>query len=157
MQISSAWVRVWLLSASPSRFKVSWGQGLHLFPELHRVSGVYWALVHVSMLSCFHCVQIWAILWTVACYTPLSMGFFRQEYWSGWPCPLSWDLPNPGIEPTSLMFPALAGGYFTTSATGEAPVSTCLVKIYSMNDWMGEYLKVERLEGKREHERIRKM
>ena len=48
------------------------------------------------------------------------MGFFRQEYWSGLPFPLSGDLPDPGIEPMSLMFRALAGGCFTTSATWEA-------------------------------------
>ena len=47
-------------------------------------------------------------------------GFSRQEYWSGMPCPPPGDLPNPGIEPTSLMSPALAGGFFTTSATWEA-------------------------------------
>ena len=52
---------------------------------------------------------------------PLSMGFSRQEYWSGLPCPPPGDLGNPGIEPTSLLFPALAGGFFTTSATWEAP------------------------------------
>ena len=52
---------------------------------------------------------------------PLSMGFSRQEYWSGLPCPPPGDLPNPGIEPVSLMSPALAGGFFTTSATWEAP------------------------------------
>ena len=51
---------------------------------------------------------------------PLSMEFSRQEYWSGLPCPLLGDLPNPGIKPTSLMSPALAGGFFTTSATWEA-------------------------------------
>ena len=46
-------------------------------------------------------------------------GFSRQEYWSGLPCPLG-DLPNPGIEPTSLMSPPLAGGFLTTRATWEA-------------------------------------
>ena len=51
---------------------------------------------------------------------PLSMGFSRQEYWSGLPCPPPWDLPNSGIEPLSLMSPALAGRFFTTSATWEA-------------------------------------
>ena len=45
----------------------------------------------------------------------LSMGFSRQEYWSGLPFPSSGDLPDPGIEPASLMSPALAGGFFTTS------------------------------------------
>ena len=40
-------------------------------------------------------------LWTVACQPPLSMGFFRQEYWSGLPFPSPGDLPDPGIEPRS--------------------------------------------------------
>ena len=48
------------------------------------------------------------------------MGFSRQKYWSGLPFPPPGDLPNPGIEPVSLASPALAGGFFTTSATGEA-------------------------------------
>ncbi|ELR63021.1 hypothetical protein M91_07536, partial [Bos mutus] len=48
---------------------------------------------------------------------PLSMGFSRQEYWSGLPCPPPGDLLDSGIEPKSLMSPALAGGFFTTSAT----------------------------------------
>ena len=52
--------------------------------------------------------------------TPLSMGFSRQENWSGLPSPPSGDLPNPGITPTSFMSPALAGGFFTTSTTWEA-------------------------------------
>ena len=51
---------------------------------------------------------------------PLSMGFSRQEYWSGLPCPPLGDLPNPGIKPTSLTCPVLAGGFFTTTATYEA-------------------------------------
>ena len=58
-----------------------------------------------------------AILWTVACQAPLSKGFFRQEYWSGLPRLPSGDLPNPGMEPMFLTSPALAGGFFTTSAT----------------------------------------
>ena len=47
------------------------------------------------------------------------MGFSRQEYWSGLPCPSPGDLPHPGIEPESLVTPALADGFFTTSATWE--------------------------------------
>ena len=50
------------------------------------------------------------------------MGFSKQEYWSGFPCP--GDLPNPGVEPTSLTSPASAGGFFTTSATWEAQPSS---------------------------------
>ena len=52
--------------------------------------------------------------WTVACQAPLSMGFPRQEYWSGLPFPSSGDLPDPGIEATS---PVLVGGFFTVCAT----------------------------------------
>ena len=48
-------------------------------------------------------------LWTVASQAPLSMGFFRQKCWSGFPCPSPGDLPNPGIKPASLKCPALAG------------------------------------------------
>ena len=47
-------------------------------------------------------------------------GISRQEYWSGLPFPFPGDLPNPGIEPMSLVSPALAGRFFTTGATWEA-------------------------------------
>ena len=66
------------------------------------------------MLGHFICVRLCATPWAVAHQAPLSMGFSRQEYQSGLPCPLPEDLPNPGIEPASLMSPALAGGFFTT-------------------------------------------
>ena len=49
----------------------------------------------------------------------LSMGFFRQEYWSGLLCPPPGDLLDPGTKPASLMSPALAGGFFTISTTWE--------------------------------------
>ena len=58
-----------------------------------------------------------ATLWTVAHQVPLAMGFSRQEYWSGLPCPPLGDLPDPGNKPTS---PALASGFFTISATSDA-------------------------------------
>ena len=67
-------------------------------------------------------VQLFATPWTVAHQAPLSMGFSRQEYWTGLPCPLPGDLSNPGIEPTSLMSPVLVGRFFITSATWEAPI-----------------------------------
>ena len=51
--------------------------------------------------------------WTVAFQAPLSMGFFRQEYWSGLPFPSPGDLPDPGIKPVFLVSPALAGRFFT--------------------------------------------
>ena len=68
----------------------------------------------------------YATLWTVTHQDPLFMGLSRQEYWSGLPCPPPGDLPNPGTEPTSLMSPALAGSFFTTSTTWEAPEARCL-------------------------------
>ena len=68
------------------------------------------------MCACSLCVPLLATPWTVARQAPLSMGFFRQEYWGGLPFPAAGDLPDPGIEPESVLSPALAGGFFTTSS-----------------------------------------
>ena len=65
-------------------------------------------------------VQLFATPWTVALQASLSMGFPKQEYWSGLPFLSPADLPDPGIECLSLTPPALAGVFFTTSATWEA-------------------------------------
>ena len=64
------------------------------------------------MLSCFSCLCLFSTPWTVAHQVPLSMGFFRQEYWSGVPFPPPGDLPGPKIKPRSLMSPALADRFF---------------------------------------------
>ena len=69
-----------------------------------------------SLPSLIVCVWLFATPWTVARQAPLSMGFSRQEYWSGLPFASPGDLPDLGIEPTS---PALAGGFFTVWATRE--------------------------------------
>ena len=69
--------------------------------------------VNVKSLSC---VRLLATPWTVAYQAPLSLGFSRQEYWSGLPFPSPGDLPDPGIEPWS---PALQADAFTTRATRE--------------------------------------
>ena len=61
-----------------------------------------------------------ATLWTVGCQAPLSVAFSSQEYWSQLPFPSPGDLPDLEIEPTSLKSPALADGFFTTSASWEA-------------------------------------
>ena len=79
------------------------------------------------MLNCFTCVYLFATLWAVAHQAPLSMGFSRQEYWSGLPCPPPGELPNAGIEPKSLMSPALAGNFFITNVTWEAPAWTIFI------------------------------
>ena len=54
------------------------------------------------VLSCFIHVRLFAIPWTIACQSPLSMGFSRQEYWSGLLCPPPGDLPKPGIKTACL-------------------------------------------------------
>ena len=76
--------------------------------------------------NCFSHVCLFMTPWTVAFQAPLSMGFSRQEYWSGWPCPPPGDLPDPGIKHISLKPPALASGFFTISATWEAQKILCL-------------------------------
>ena len=67
----------------------------------------------LCMLRCFICVHLFVTLLTVSHQVSLSIGFSRQEYWSGLPCPPPGDLPNPGIIPVSLISPSLAGKFFT--------------------------------------------
>ena len=78
-------------------------------------------MIFWSTLCVVSHVQLFVTLWTVAHQASLSVGFSRQEYWSRFPCSPPGDLPDPGIESVSLMSPALAGGFFTTSATWEVP------------------------------------
>ena len=73
-----------------------------------------------AMLSHFSHVLLFVTLWTVARQVPLSMGFSRQEFWSGLPCPPPGDLPKPGIKPASLTSPTLARRFFTISTAWEA-------------------------------------
>ena len=76
----------------------------------------------MCVLSRFSCVQLSGTLWTVAHQTLLSMRLSRQEYWNGLPFLSPGDHPDPGIEPASFTSPALAGSFFTTRATWEAPL-----------------------------------
>ena len=105
------------------------------------------ALLVCTVLHRFSPIQLFATLWTVAHQAPLSMGFLRQECWSGLPSlpgssvhgilqarilewvaiPLPGDLPDPRIEPISLTSPALAGRFFTTSTTWEGGLLACSV------------------------------
>ena len=68
------------------------------------------------------CSVALAIPWTVARHTPLSMGFFRQEYLNGLPFPPPGDLPNSGIKPKSPAPPELLGGFFTPEPPGKARI-----------------------------------
>ena len=65
-------------------------------------------------------VRLFVTPWTVAGQAPLSMGFSRREYWNGLPFSSPRDLPDPGIKPASVLSPALAGRFFTISASWEA-------------------------------------
>ena len=95
--------------------------------------------VHADVLNCFSRVWLFATLWTVAFQASLFTGTLQARiYWSGLPSPPPKDLPDPGTEPTSLLSPALAGGFFTTSSTWEAPgLSVLMTKLFSLglNKW----------------------
>ena len=81
------------------------------------------------MLSRFSHVLLFATLWIIAHQVPLSMGFSRQEYWSGLPRRPPGDLPHdPGIEPSSLVSLASAGRFFTTRATWDVTVLSVLTR-----------------------------
>ena len=78
-----------------------------------------WILYQLSYQgSPFSCVQLSVIPWTVTCHAPLSMGFPRQENWSGLSFPSTWDLPHPGIEPRS---PALQACFFLPTEPSGKP------------------------------------
>ena len=66
-------------------------------------------------------VRLFLIPWAVTHQAPLSMGFPRQEYWSGLPFPPAGDLPDSGIEPVSPASPALTGGFIVIIFTAEPP------------------------------------
>ena len=94
----------------------------------------------VCVLSRSSHVRIFATLWTITHRAPLSIGFSREEHWKGLPRLSPADLRNPEITPASLMSLALAGRFFTTSTTWEAP-STCMynthVRVFSPLGWSG--------------------
>ena len=88
--------------------------------------------VHQCSAKSLSCVRLFCHpMGCVACQAPLSVGFPRQEYWSGLPFPTPGDLPNPGIKPTSLRSPALASRFFTTSATWEALFCSWVLSCFS--------------------------
>ena len=110
------WIEKWVVFVclpfiSKGSCENSWWVGWRWDIPLHRVLMCTQSQSHVQLL---------VAPWTIAHQAPLSMGFFRQEYWSGLPFPPPGDLPDPGIEPSSLMSTVLAGGFFTISTTWKA-------------------------------------
>ena len=97
-----------------------WGLGSNTF-SLGEVTQTSVNRVHECVLKSLQsCSTLCNPMDCVAYHPPLSMGFSRQEYWNGLPCPPPGDLPDPGMELVSLMSPALASEFFTTSTTWEA-------------------------------------
>ena len=84
-----------------------------------------WDYLCTNVLSCFSHVQLFTTLWTVAHQAPLSMGFPKQEYWSGLPFPSPGDLPDPGIEPR---FPALQADSLLSELQGKTGLFTNQMK-----------------------------
>ena len=73
-------------------------------------------------------------LWTIAYQASLSMGFSRQEHWSGLPCLPPGNLPDPGIKLMSLTSAAMAGRFFTTSAMWEAHM--CIIHLFKCTEYI---------------------
>ena len=88
-------------------------------PNTKQINPIILEEIRACLLSHLSRVRLFATLWTAACQAPLSMGFSRHEYWVV-SMPSSKGSPDPRIKPMSLMSPALAGRFFTTSATWEA-------------------------------------
>ena len=103
------------------------GCGLH---HLCQTSFVFWCFSVLCYVCCAVLSRVWlfATPWTVARQAPLSLGFPRQEYWSGLPFPSPGDLPDPGIEPTS---PALQTGSLPLSHQESPQLSSVLVTFSS--------------------------
>ena len=84
---------------------------------------IVYVYVYMRAVSCFSHVPLFATLWAVACQAPLSMGFSKQEYWTGLLFPSPGNLSNPRIKPMS---PALAGRFFTTEPREKSTYTLCL-------------------------------
>jgi len=92
-------------------------QGSLITPqEPWKYAGLLFNFVVAVVFQLLSCVWIFATPWTEAHQAPLSLGFPRQEYWSGLPFPSPGDLPDPGVESRS---PSLAGRFFTTEPPGK--------------------------------------
>ena len=91
--------------------------------------------LYVCMLSRFSCVQLFVTLWTVAWWALLPMGFSRQEYWSGLPCPPPGDLTDPGIECTSFVSPSLQIDFQGMSQGSLIPQSLVFLNLLFILYW----------------------
>ena len=79
---------------------------------------------HCCCLVARLCLTLYVTQWTIAHQASLSMGFSRQEYWSGLPFAFPGDLPDPGIEPQAPAVSCIAGEFFTTEPLGEPRIQS---------------------------------
>ena len=93
---------------------------VHILVSMH-------VCVCVCVLSYSNCVWLFVTLWTVACQAPPSMGFSRQEYWTGLSFPAPGNLPNPGIKPLSPVAPALQADSLPRSHQGSPKIASCRI------------------------------
>ena len=99
------------MRTSPCVFEVHISREKHIMTLAERMTQKPACdLSSLCMLSHFSRVPLFATLWTVAYWAPVSMGVSRQEYWHGLPCPPAGDLPGPGVKPMSLRSPAIQAG-----------------------------------------------
>ena len=93
-----------------------------------------------AVLAC-SVIQLFSTPWTVARQAPLSLEFFRQEYWSGLPFPIPGDLTDPGLKSVFLASPVLASGSFTTEPPGKPIESISHSKFNQVSHfWMIGYV-----------------
>ena len=93
----------------------------------------------MCVLSCSVVSDSFVTPCTAACQAPLSMEFFRQEYWSGLPFPPPVNLPDPGIEPVSLASPTLVGRFFATMPPGKTATEAQHHIYWVSNDTLQSY------------------
>ena len=97
--------------------------------EAEDIKKMWQECIEVSKVKSLNHVQLFVTPWTVACQAPLSMGFSRQEYWSGLPFPSPGDLPDAGIEPRS---PALQAEALPSEPPGKpSPMHACMLSRFS--------------------------
>ena len=118
---NSSQVFLWLTSFLPLCLCSNGTLSINAFPDrsmrwqfLALAIHVHLACMCVKSLQSF---QLFMTLCTMASWAPLSMGFSRQEYWSGLPCPPPGNLPGSGVKPASLVSPMLASRFFIICAT----------------------------------------
>ena len=111
------WVTKWFRKLRVTLFSIIIG-------ILRNFNTVNMSVVNAQLLSC---VQLFATPWAIVSQAPLAMGFSRQEYWSGLPCPPPGDLPDPGIKPSSPAFSALQEDSLPLSHLGSPPKCQLLI------------------------------